>query len=246
MSPGPDDPGINIPLPGLGGPDTSGPATPQPARPDRPALPTTDQAGNDLPPLSGSGEHAHNSRAFGATAFSFLTNRPAPGSGDRTAQMIAAFGRSPRDPARPDVAAAAQKMGVTRRSVQRWLSGGGMSRAHTDRLNRDARQAMTTKRGRAAVAKAQGPLRPPPGANGVTLKGVQGVVSDLAAHFRHRDTTVQLSEEDLDRLQSLWVEHGTQGVEAFMQQQLDRRYVSGWQVESMDDLGWTDTSNYLE
>lgn len=224
-----EPPGVDVPLPGM------------PGERDRPAPPQHTISGADLPHLLPEAQGSD----WRERAFTFITGRDGRGAadGDRAAQMIAAFGPSQRDPARPDVRAAAANLGVSPRSVQRWLAGGGMRPQHAQDLQRKARQAMTTKRGRARTAKAAGMSTPPPGKNAIRVAGVQGVKSGRDGNYRVRETAVQLDAADLERLHELWVEHGEAGVEAFFHSHWDAHYVAGWHFRSIDDITW-DNSPY--
>jgi len=189
------------------------------------------------------------SSSFQEATFGFLTGRTATGvlDGDRNAQLVVAYGASRRDPTRVDVAAAAKGLGVTRRSVQRWLAGGGISPAHAAKLQKTARQAMTTKRGRQRVmraTRASKAAQRPPGKTGLRIGGVQGVLSGTTDAHRDRVTNVSFTDNDLEAMQDLWVEHGTAGAAAFLHQQMDQHYCEGWQFLSVDDLDWGDSTNY--
>lgn len=221
---------------------------PPPAAEDtnRAQLPHRSKSGADLPPAP---REMISSASFQETAFAFLTGRKASGAldGDRTAQLIAAYGPSTRDPSRVDVTAAAKGLNVTPRSVRRWLAGGGMSPAHAAKLQRTSRQTMTTKRGRERVmraARASGAAQRPPGKTGLKIGGTQGVTSGTTDAYRDRVTNVGFSNEDLEAMQDLWVEHGSAGAAAFLHQQMDQHYCEGWQFLSIDDLDWGDSTNY--
>ena len=244
----------NIPLPGMpGGEPTPSPPTPPPAEPSPapggPAegseLPVSNDRGGLLPQLAPGNV---DSSAFREQAFTFITGRTASGalSGNRAAQLMAAFGPSSRDPSRPDVAAAARGLGVSPRSVQRWLAGAGISRQHATQLSTRARQAMTTKRGRARAARAAGLNTAPRGRNAINVNGVAGVVSSSDHNYRQRDSRVGIRPEDLERMQELWVEHGANGVAAFLHDHFDRHYVEDWHFQSIDQISWTQTAFYNE
>lgn len=239
--------GFDIPLPGMPGDDD------EPDDQDRqpPAggaeLPTAGKAGQDLPQME------QRTPAFREAVYQFVTGRQgAAGAaeGDVRAQLIAAYGTSPRDPSRPDTAAAAKSLGVSQRSVQRWVKrGGGLSTQHRSTLDRRARQAMTTKRGRAralAAAQRTGSNKPPPGSKGrgISVGGVQGVVSSISDNYRDRDAAVQVTSEDLEQLQQFWVEHGDAGAAAWLHQHYDAHYTQGWHFQDIDDIGWSDSRNY--
>lgn len=257
MSPGkPRNPGgggptgFDVPLPGMPGSQDQEPSTDDSSDdtpPGRPALPTTGKAGDELPKLG------NPTSRFREAVYSFVTGREgATGAseGDVRAQLIAAFGSSKRDPARPDTAAAAKGLGVSARSVQRWVKqGGGISQKHRSSLDRRARQAMTTKRGRArALASAQraGTADRPKGAKGrgIKVSGRQSAVSSVLDSYRPRETGVLVSDDDLAGLQQLWVEYGDQGAGAWLHQHYDAHYVSRWHFQDVDDLEWGDSHNY--
>lgn len=181
--------------------------------------------------------------------FSFLTGRNGVGaaSGDLDAQLISAFGASRRDTSRPDTAAAAKKLGVSQRSVQRWLAGGGVRGDHREKIQRTARQAMTTKRGRARAlrdsAKAGGAKRPR-GRTGIKLGGRQGVTSDLEVNYRARECTVGITDADVEAMQNIWVNHGEQGAAAFLQSHYDEHYAAGWHIQEVESLEWGNSTIY--
>lgn len=243
-------PGTDADGPGAAGepPPPAAPTRPSPspprARPDRPALPTHAASGSELPTLEADTAHTSSTRE---TLFGFMTGRQAGGAlrdGDQTAQLIAAYGASRRDPTRPDTAAAAKGLGVSTRSVQRWLKGGGISPGHADKLRTVSRQAMTTRRGRERAARSAGPPKLPPGRNAVTVSGEQGVISGDTGNYRPRDSTVQFTNADLQAMQQLWVEHGEDGAAAFLHQHFGQHYVEGWHFRSIDEISWGESRLY--
>lgn len=234
---------VNIPLPGLGDPRRAEPASPaQPRTGGRVPVPTHGSSGAPLPRAE------QTTPGFRTSLFTALTGRPAtdPGQGDVRSQLITAFGASRRDPTRPDTAAAAKALGVSQRSVQRWVSGHGISPTHRRNVTRRARQAMTTKRGRARVlAQTAGAGRPPGRkGQGLFVGGVQGVRSSVEDNYRDRETGVVLSEADLEDLRQTWAEHGDEGAAAWLHQHWDSHYVGGWHFSEIDDVRWGDTRNY--
>lgn len=221
----------NIPLPGM--PDEPPEPTPRPARAGRRRAPAETTAGVPLAP--GAVRDTDTRTAL----FTFLTGRDGAAgalTGDRAGQMIAAFGASHRDPTRPDTAAAAKAMGVSTRSVQRWLAGAGMRPAHAQTLTAKARQAFTTKRGRERVLRGTTGQAMPRGRNAITISGVQGVVSGDTGNYRPRTTTVPMSEDDWTGLRAAWAEHGEAGGLIALQEIYARNYCEGWQFESIEKI----------
>lgn len=234
---------VNVALPGM-------PDLPVGADPDEPAartqMPTDSVSGGPLPQVK------ETTQSFRESLFGVLTGRQVEGAGggDVRAQLIAAFGSSGRDPSRPDTAAAAKGLGVSQRSVQRWLKkGGGLSTGHNEVLQRRARQVMTTKRGRQrAIAASQrtGKTSRPVGKSGKGLRvgGVQGIVTETEDDYRDRETSVMVTDEDLDALREVWAEHGDAGAAAWIHSHWDEHYVGKWHFQSIDDVSWSDTRNY--
>lgn len=237
---------VNIPLPGMPEPPAARPAEPRQPRAERLQAPTRSTGGDLLPKAEAT------SQEFRESLFGVLTGRKIKGSGrgDVRAQLIAAFGASARDSSRPNTAAAAKGLGVSQRSVQRWLkTGGGLSPSHNKKLQRRARQAMTTKRGRqqALAATQRAGVKPrPPGMGGRGLKvgGMQGVTSSLEGDYRDRDTAVIIKDEELQELRGVWAEGGDTAAAAWLHQHWDEHYVGKWHFKSIDSIEWTDTKNY--
>lgn len=235
----------NIPLPDMPGPPAGQGDTPPPTGTGS-VRPTTTQSGAALPQLP---PDAHTP-TFREKVFGFVTGRRGAvgsSSGDVTAQLISAYGTSRRDPTRPDTAAAAKALNVSQRTVQRWVKGGGLRPDHAKKVETQARQAMTTKRGRARAmkaAKATGASDRPPGKNAITIGGVQGAQSSIDENYRDRDTSVRVTDDDIASLQDLWVEHGSEGAADWLHAHYDEHYVEDWHFTDVEDIDWGTSSNY--
>ncbi len=80
--------------------------------------------------------------------------------------------------------------------------------------------------------------------NAINVNGLAGVVSSTSHNYRGRDSRVQIRPEDLERMQQLWVEYGTAGMEAFLHEHYDRRYVEDWHFVDITKLEWTSSTTY--
>lgn len=230
-----------LPLPGIT-PD------PGPGRGEsRAQMPTTTRSGAQLPQQDPDSLH---SSTFREEIFRIVTGRNARGAGrgDPRAEMIAAYGPSQRDPSRPDTREAAKRLGVSQRTVQRWLKAGRVSRGRAPDVHRAARQAMTTKRGRQRALRAAqragahaSPGRPN---QGLRITGTQGVRSSVVDNYRERDANVGFTDADLAELQQVWAEHGEAGASAFLHQHMDQHYAQEWHMATVDELEWHDSKNY--
>lgn len=180
--------------------------------------------------------------------FGYVTGRDAEGAleeGDLRAQLIAAYGTSKRDPSRPDTAAAAKGLGVSTRTVQRWLKGTtGLTKKHRAAVASNSRRAMTTKAGRRRVDKASPPLSAPRGKNAIVIEGVQGIVSGITDNYRDRTTAVQIHPDDLEDLRAMWLEHGEAGATAFLHQHYSQHYMEGWHFRSIEAIKWGNSVHY--
>lgn len=206
-------------------------------------IPETGRTGASLPKMS---EESLKSQEFRDEAFKLATGRNAPAAGDSRSQLLAAYGPSRRDSTRPDTRAAAQGLGVHQRTVQKWLQQDRVpERRHKD-VQRAARQAMTTKRGRRRVLRdirRQPTPRATPN-QGLKIGGRQGVESDIDLNYRDRSTNVGFTNDDLAHLQDVWAEHGSDGVSAFLHQHMDKRFEQSWHMDSIDSIQWGSSKNY--
>lgn len=235
-------------LPGLPGSDETAPHRQSAGGASEPSFPTTSRSGAHLPQIDA---HDKDTPQLRESMFSFLTGRDGHGAttgGGVASKLMAAFGPSKRDSSRPDTAAAAKGLGVSQRQVQRWLKGENAPRAdRVKSLDKRARQAMTTKTGRARSLKsamASGHASMPPSKNSLTIAGYQGISSDKTAGYRMRECSVQMTAADLKDLQDTWVAHGDKGAAAWMTSHMDTHYASGWHIREIEDLSWGNSSNY--
>lgn len=177
-----------------------------------------------------------------SAVFSALSGRQGAemGSTDSSVRgmLIAVFGTSKRDPSRPDVKAAAKGLGVTTRTVQRWIAVEGKQRhkpkaSTLGKLTKRARQAVTTRRGRAAAVKAAR-QKYTTGAR-VTTTGTQGISQDYA-----RPRTVSFDFDTPEMAQSFFDAYengGEKGVMDFLNSRADEGYgVPSWYVENLDSI----------
>jgi hypothetical protein len=156
--------------------------------------------------------------------------------------LMAAFGPSSRDPNRPDVAAAARGLGVSARTVQRWLAPPGRQRIAHPRpqtmqaITTRSRQAATTRRGRSrAIAAPQGRAAAQASRRGMSLRitGSQGVDPD---YNRRRTTIWHLDPNNAGALQDAWVRGGDQGALDWLSAHSDIYGVDSWNFDGVDNV----------
>lgn len=220
----------------------STPPAPQKAPSSASAVPMPTTSKRSGLPLAGVDAPKDRGR-FRETLHGFMTGRPVEGAskGNISAQLMAAFGPSKRDPSRPDTARAAKELGTSTRTVQRWLKGDHAPRAQASKaLQTKSRQAMTTKAGRARAIRASQVSSAP----GISVKGLQGVRSGGQGYYRQRECAVALSPGDLQNLQDTYVAHGDNGAQAWLQQHMDHHYAEGWHIREIDGISWAPSSVY--
>lgn len=131
---------------------------------------------------------------------------------------------------------AARRLGVHKRTVERWIKGDHKPSAKTmKKLTTKARQAVTTKRGRAqAVRRAIANQKPT--ANGVRVKvsGMQGPKD----YSRMRDIGQKLTPEEYEGLQHAYMEGGDRGALDFLENVLSDKYVENWNIDYLTGLGF--------
>src|SRR5919202_1113461 len=143
-------------------------------------------------------------------------------------QIVTAYGRGRRGG--PDTAAAARDLGVSRRTVQRWLSGGtGVSPQHRQGLQRAARRAAETKTGRRR-ALGEEPRR---GGKNMKVKGFQGPTEAGVTYSRNRTVTRQLDADQVDELRLAFAEDGYDGARGWINGNMEE-YLEGWRIERLD------------
>lgn len=131
---------------------------------------------------------------------------------------------------------AARRLGVSQRTVQRWIKGDHNPSAFVmKKLTTKARQAVTTKRGRAqAVRRAIANQKPTANGVRVTVSGMQGPKD----YPRMRDIGQKLTPEEYEGLQHAYMEGGDRGALDFLENVLSDKYVESWNIDYLTGLGF--------
>lgn len=134
--------------------------------------------------------------------------------GDVRGMLLAAFGPSRRNADRPNTAAAAKSLGVSQRTVQRWLAGTGRERQRpkTDtmaKIAKRARQASTTKAGRSRALRQTFGTKLPQGLR-MSVYAMQGPGDP--GYDRLRTVPFDMDDPNLSKaFLNAWVDGGDQG-----------------------------------
>lgn len=172
--------------------------------------------------------------------FAGLTGTKAPsadGSADMRSMITSVYGKNARGG--PNTAKAAKSLGVSQRTVQRWLKGTNKPKPATfKKITRRNRQRMTTKRGRSSLAaqmkKSMGKAKH----FDINVHGVQGPTPDPKnySYLRHGNANSELSPEEYEKLLDAWAERGDQGALEFLQNHYSDNYVDDWHFHGVDGI----------
>ncbi|GAB4590026.1 terminal protein [Nocardia sp. IFM 10818] len=171
---------------------------------------------------------------------------------DLRGMLRAAYGPGPRSDV--NTAAAAKGLGVSKRTVERWLAkpsaASKISKPKADtmaKLTKASRQSATTKAGRQRAMKtmrdsAEGKRLAKHGGR-IRVTGVQGVQGNTSYYVRYRSvafppTQAGMSPDDIAALQDAYVQGGDKGASEWLTQYARENYTSGWSFESIDSIGF--------
>lgn len=131
-------------------------------------------------------------------------------------------------------AEAAKALGVSQRTVQRWLKGvHNPKQTVMNNLKKKARQAVTTKRGRQQmVRRARANQRIPMGGVKVSVTGTQG------PRDYSRDRTIQqkLTPEEYENFRSAWAMGGDVAAREYLEAVLSEKYVDDWKIGKISGM----------
>ena len=178
-----------------------------------------------------------------STLFTALTGRAGDVSGkadaDPAGMLLAAFGEGRRGGV--NTRAAAQGLGVSQRTVQRWLAPEGHQRSrpsagHRKTLTASARRAATTKQGRRrALADARDGAK----ARRITrlsVTGMQGPTVDGKEYRRYRKVDINLDPDAVESMWGAYEDGGDKGLVSWLAGYAGDEYVPDWGFDSIDDL----------
>lgn len=130
-------------------------------------------------------------------------------------------------------AEAAKALGVSQRTVQRWLKGvHNPKQTVMDTLKKKARQAVTTKRGRQQmVRRARANQKISGSWVKVAVSGQQGPNDAWDPHYG-RDRTIQqkITPEEYENFRNAWAMGGDVAAREYLEAVLSARYVDDWKI----------------
>lgn len=182
------------------------------------------------------------------------------GSGKDTAGMLrTVYGTTRRGEFTVDTREAAQRLGVSQRTVQRWLKSTHAPRPdHLKDLQTRSRQAVTTKRGRArAIRRATTGINARARQKGASIRiaGYQGPYGgskagqgqkDTTDTARQRVTTRNLNPEEYEELLNAYQEGGDTAAAQYLESVWSTKYIDGWTFHTIDDLRLAEYNSNLD
>ena len=173
--------------------------------------------------------------------FAGLTGRDGnPTGSDLRSLVIAAFGTNKRGG--PDTRKAAQKLGVSQRTVQRWLAGENRkerAKPRKDNLSKlkvRARQASTTKRGRTEAIQQRKAMFANRSSVKISVNGMQGPAIGGREYARPRQVTLDLTGDQANMLFDAYSEGGENQFQGLLSQHFSDNYVDSWEFQSITGL----------
>lgn len=167
------------------------------------------------------------------------------GKGSNIMSMLrTAFGEGKQG--RPvDTKAAAAGLGVSQRTVQRWIAGDGKQRIKSPRsdhlvaLRKASRQAATTRKGRKRmIDEARRSRRHAQGqTKGIrlTVRGTSGFADGGQHYLRYRSVPLKLTPDQVDAMWSAYERGGDKEFSNWLTGR-SQDYLSGWEYEHIDSI----------
>ncbi len=167
-----------------------------------------------------------------------VSGRP---EGDIRGMLMAIGGPSTRTRSGIDLSNAARKLGVSRRTAERWVKtaqtgvGQRPSPQHAKALARRARQAATTKTGRRAAVIGSGKARAAAARGArVSVNAMQG--PHTRDYMRRRVTQLDLDPADAQAMVDAWVNGGDKGFMDWANNYWGQEYVDDWRFGDVDEI----------
>lgn len=143
-----------------------------------------------------------------------------------------------------DTRLAAQRLGVSQRTVQRWAREDRVPRAETlKKIRTRTRQTVTTKRGRSQMAKRLSAIAPSTGRmRRIIVHGRQGPTTDPndREYLRLGNSRLDMTPEQQAELYEAWASGGDDAALEYLTSKFDGGYVDGWRFHGIDGISWKD------
>jgi transposase-like protein len=161
--------------------------------------------------------------------------------GELRGMLLAVGGATTRTRSGIDLTAAARKLGVSRRTVERWVrtaeTGRGQrpSPRHAQQLTRRARQAVRSKSGRQAIVATARQQVAARGAR-LSISGLQGPHAAGRDYMRRRLTQLDLDPAQAGALLDAYTQGGEQGFLSWATDHWGREYLDDWTFGAVETV----------
>ncbi len=185
-------------------------------------------------------------------ALTGITGDVSGAAGGQLRDMLMAIGGPAKTKSGINLTEVATELGVTRRTVERWVTTDGTERgkpkaATLRTVATKARQASSTQRGR-AKALGRGLAGTGVGSRGsgistygtrLKVRGFQGVIAGGREYLRNRTIGMDLEPHQVQAMQAAYAQGGDKGFVRWLENEADYVEAVGWGVERIDsiDLG---------
>ena len=140
---------------------------------------------------------------------------------------------------------AARRLGVSVRTIERWAKGDTKPKPENlSKLTNRTRQSVTTKRGRAQLAKRMKQTIPPTTERTISIHGRQGITADPNAEGsekpRNGYSKLDLTPEEQSAFFDSWAAGGDEGAARYLETLYSQpgRYVPNWHFHGIDGVEW--------
>lgn len=157
-------------------------------------------------------------------------------------RLLLLGGSSTRTRSGIDLTKAAAKLGVSRRTAERWVraeeTGKGQQPSEKNLKRIERRTSAATKTGRQAIAgqlrqRLSGATTDP----SMTVRGVQGPYGAAEAQYRRmRATTMRLRPDDVQAMMQAWESGGDEAMMQWAMGKYNADYLEDWGFASIDSF----------
>ena len=187
-------------------------------------------------------EFGANLRGKLFTALTGNSEADVTGKGDVRGMLMAVGGSSSKTKSGIDLTKAAAKLGVSRRTVERWVktaaTGQGQrpSPQHAKLLAGHARKAATTKAGRKAAVQVVRDRKTMARGARLAIKGSQGPLRNGKDYPRNRLTQLMIDPDAAEAMLTAYEQGGDKGFMTWATNFYDQEYLEDWGFQTVDSI----------
>src|ERR1019366_3478083 len=176
------------------------------------------------------------------TAITGNSEADVTGKGDVRGMLMAVGGSSSKTKSGIDLTKAAANLGVSRRTVERWVktaaTGQGQrpSPQHAKLLAGQARKAATTKAGRRAAVQVVRDRKTMARGARLAIKGLQGQLRNGKDYPRNRLTQLTIDPDAAEAMLNTYEQGGDKAFMTWATNFYDQEYLEDWGFQTVDSI----------